>query len=48
MVFYLGTNWRWEVSFMPLPIDPRESFSGSLSTGGKVGPRAGLDDVEKS
>jgi hypothetical protein len=35
----LGTNWKWVVSFTLRPLYPR--------IGGWVGPRTGLDDVEK-
>jgi hypothetical protein len=38
----LGTSWRWVVSFTPRPFYP-----GTHCTGGWVGPRTGLDGVEK-
>jgi hypothetical protein len=44
----LGTSWRRVVSFTPLPLYPRgKSPPGTHRIGGWVGPRAGLDDVEK-
>jgi hypothetical protein len=44
---YLGTSWRCVVRFTPLPLYPRETAPGTLSIGGWVGLRAGLDDMEK-
>jgi hypothetical protein len=41
----LDTIWRWVVSFTPLPLHPRAR--GTHCVGGWVGPRGGLDDVEK-
>jgi hypothetical protein len=38
----LGTSWKWVVSFTP-----GERAPGTHYIGGCVGPRAGLDDVEK-
>jgi hypothetical protein len=35
------------VSFTPRPLYPRESVPGTHWTGGRVDPRAGLDDLEK-
>jgi hypothetical protein len=35
------------VSFTPRPLYPRESVPDTHWIGGWVGPRAGLDDVEK-
>jgi hypothetical protein len=43
----LGTNWRWVVSFTPLPLYPRERAPDTHFIGGWVDPRAGLDDTEK-
>jgi hypothetical protein len=43
----LGTSWRRVVSFMPLPLYPRERDPGTHFIGGWVDPRAGLDDMEK-
>jgi hypothetical protein len=42
-----GTSWRWVVSFRPLPLYLEERAPGTHWIGGWVGPRAGLDDVEK-
>jgi hypothetical protein len=38
----LGTIWRWVMSFTSQPLYPDTHW-----TGGWVGPRTGLDDVEK-
>jgi hypothetical protein len=43
----LGTSWRWVVSFTPQPLYPRERATGTHWIGGWVGPRTGLDDMEK-
>jgi hypothetical protein len=43
----LCTTWRWVVSFTPLPLYPGERTSCIHWTGGSVGPRFGLDAVEK-
>jgi hypothetical protein len=43
----LSTSWRWMVSFTPLPLYPSERAPGTHWIGGWVGPRAGLDYVEK-
>jgi hypothetical protein len=43
----LGTSWRWVVSFTPRPLYPRGKSHSTHWIGGWVGPRAGLDDVEK-
>jgi hypothetical protein len=43
----LGTCWRWVVSFTPVPLYPGESAPGTHWIRGWVGPRTGLDDVEK-
>jgi hypothetical protein len=46
--FYLGTSWRWVVSFTPRPLYPRERAPGTHCIGGWVeDPRAGLDNMEK-
>jgi hypothetical protein len=45
--FYLGSRWRWAVSLKPRPLYPREIASGSNWNECWVGPRAGLDAVEK-
>ena len=37
----------WVVNATPQPLYPRES-SGTQCRGGWVGPRAGLDGIEKS
>jgi hypothetical protein len=43
----LSISWRWVVSFTPRPLYPRERAPGTHWIGGWVGPRAGLDDMEK-
>jgi hypothetical protein len=43
----LGTRWRSLVSFTPRPLSPSEIAAGTHWTGGWVGPRTGLDNVEK-
>jgi hypothetical protein len=43
----LGASWRWAVSFTTRPLYPRGRAPGTHSIGGWVGPRAGVDDVEK-
>jgi hypothetical protein len=45
--FNFGTNWRWMVSFTPLPLYPRGRTPGTHWVGGRVSPRAGLDDTER-
>jgi hypothetical protein len=42
----LGTSWRW-VASCPVRFTPGETLPGTHPTGGWVGPRTGLDDVEK-
>jgi hypothetical protein len=44
----LGTRWKWVVSFTPRPFHPRRKSAGTHWIGGWVGPKTGLDDVEKS
>jgi hypothetical protein len=44
---YFGSRWRWVVSFTPLPLYPQEEVPGIHSIGDSVGPRAGLDTVER-
>jgi hypothetical protein len=44
---YLGTSWRWVVTFTPLSLYSRERATGTHFIGGWVDPRAGLDDMEK-
>jgi hypothetical protein len=46
-ILHLGTNWRWVISFMPRPLPPQERGPGTLWIGGWVGPRTGLEDVER-
>jgi hypothetical protein len=46
-LLYLSTSWRCEVSFAPLLLYPWGRTPGTHSVGGWVGPRTGLDDVEK-
>jgi hypothetical protein len=43
----LGIRWRLVVSFTPLLLYPRGKSPGTLWIGGWVGPRVGLDAVEK-
>jgi hypothetical protein len=43
----LGTSWRWVFSFMPQSLYPRERTPSTHCIGGSVGPRAGLNDMEK-
>jgi len=44
--FYLGTRWRWMVSFTGR-FTPRERAPGTHWIGGWVGPKAGQDLVSK-
>jgi hypothetical protein len=46
-VLDLGTRWKWVVSFTPLPLYTRGKRPGIQWRGGWVGPRVGLDAVEK-
>jgi len=41
----LGVRWRWVVSLTPRPLYSRGKSPGSHRTGGRMGPRAGLDAV---
>jgi hypothetical protein len=43
----LGTSWRWVLSFTPRPLYDRKKSAGTHWIGGWVGPRTGLDYVEK-
>jgi hypothetical protein len=43
----LGTSLRWVVSFSPQLLYPGERDPGTHSIGCWVGPRAGLDEMEK-
>jgi hypothetical protein len=43
----LETSWRWVVSFKPQPFYLEGNTSGIYWIRVWVGPRAGLDDVEK-
>jgi hypothetical protein len=43
----LGTRWRSVVSFTPQPLYPWEIVASTHCIGGWVGPRTGLDVVEK-
>jgi hypothetical protein len=43
----LGIRWRLVVNFTPQPLYPGERAAGTHWIGGWVGPRAGLDAVEK-
>jgi hypothetical protein len=42
-----GTSWRWVVSFTPLPLYPPGNDPLDRRIGDWVGPRFGLDAVEK-
>jgi hypothetical protein len=44
-ILYLGTRWRWVVSFTPPPL--RERAPDTHCIGGWEGPRAGMDAVVK-
>jgi hypothetical protein len=44
---YLGTSWRRVVSFTPGRFSPGESAPGIHWIGDWVGPRTGLEDVER-
>jgi hypothetical protein len=44
---YLRASWRWVVSFMPLPLYPRERSHRYPKLWSWVDPRAGLNAVEK-
>jgi hypothetical protein len=46
-VLDVGTKWKWVVSFTPLPLYTRGKSVGTLWIGDCVGPRVGLDAVEK-
>jgi len=46
-ILNLGTRWKCVVSFMPLPLYPREGAPGTHWIGVWVGPRVGLDMVVK-
>jgi hypothetical protein len=46
-ILKLDIRWRWVVSFTPQPLYPGETAPGTLWIGGWVGPRTGLDDVER-
>jgi hypothetical protein len=43
----LATSWRRVVSFMPLLVYARESAPSTRWIGSWVGPRSGLDHVER-
>jgi hypothetical protein len=43
----LGVRWRWVASFTALPCYPWETAPGTHWTGGWMGPRAGVDIMEK-
>jgi hypothetical protein len=45
--FNLEATWGWVVNATPRPLYPRER-PGTHSTGGWVGPRAGLEGCRKS
>jgi hypothetical protein len=54
-ILHLGTRWRLVVSFTtgvrasyPVQLHDRGKSLLSCCLGGLVGPRAGLDDVEKT
>jgi hypothetical protein len=43
----LGTSWKQVVASCPCQFTPEERAPGTHSTGGWMGPSAGLDYVEK-
>jgi len=45
--FNLGARWEWLVKATPRPLYPWER-AGTHCTGGRVGPRTGLDGCGKS
>lgn len=47
-ILNLGTGWRWVVSFMSLPLYPREGVHIAHSLGDWMGPWANLDDFKES
>jgi hypothetical protein len=47
-ILNLGTGWRWVVSFMPLPLYTRRKAPDTHWIEGWVGPRAGLDIMERN
>jgi hypothetical protein len=46
-VVNLGSRWRWLISTTPLPLYPQGNSRSTHCMGGWVGPRAGLDVMEK-
>jgi hypothetical protein len=44
---YLGTRWRWGLNLTPLPFYLWGKSPGTHCIGGWVGPRSGLNAVEK-
>jgi hypothetical protein len=46
-IFNLGTTWEWVVNYTPRPLYPQEGTPVSTEQDA-VGPRAGLDDLEKA
>jgi len=47
LFFNFDARWWWVVNATPRPFYPLER-PGTHCTGGRVGPRAGLDGCEKS
>jgi hypothetical protein len=43
----LGTSWRWAVTFTPRPLYSGERALDANGIGGWLGPRAGLDNMDK-
>ena len=46
-ILNLGTKQRWAISLKPWPSYPWEKIPSTYLTGGWMGPRAGLDVLEK-
>jgi hypothetical protein len=47
MILNLGTRCRWVFSFTPRSLYPREEIPDTHWLGGRVGPKAGKEAVEK-
>jgi hypothetical protein len=46
VILYFGSRQRRVVSFTSRPLYPRRKSSRNALLGGRVDPKAGLDDVE--
>jgi hypothetical protein len=46
-LFDVGTRWNLMISFTPPPLFPREIASGTHWLRRYVGPRTGMDDMER-